>query len=71
VMCYTPDSLPDGFEVYRIKPTIQAVRIGEAFEVKQRDGKTHMCRDGWLVKNSQGEIYAVPDSVFEAVYERV
>jgi hypothetical protein len=58
-------------ELFRIKPTIQAVRIPEPFEVKQRDGKTHMCRDGWLVKNDSGDIYAVPDSVFEAVYERV
>jgi hypothetical protein len=71
MMFYTPETLPFGFEVYRVRPTIQAVRIPEAFEVKQRDGATHMCRDGWLVKNERGEIYAVPDSIFDAVYERV
>jgi hypothetical protein len=71
-MCFTPEIFPDKeAEVFRIRPTVKAVRIREPFEVRHRDGKTHMCRDGWVVMNDSGDVYAVTDSIFASVYEPV
>jgi hypothetical protein len=71
-MSFTADTLPDdGWDVFRIRPTVKAKRITGPFEVTLRDGKTHCCRDGWLVVNESGDAYPVSDAIFESVYERV
>jgi hypothetical protein len=71
-MSFTLDTLPDGdWGLFTVRSTVKALRLETPFEFTDATGQTHMCRDGWLVRDATGTVYPVPDTLFEAIYQRV
>ena len=67
VKAHVPDWLWKGLE----DGTIQTTNGGDPLQINTLDGKIILRPGGWIIQNTQGEIYACQPDIFEADYEPV